>query len=118
VREARRDLEQMMDLSMATDWRPPVVETDATSGEGVAELWEAIARHRGHLLDSGLLEARRAERLDQELRRMLVARLLERLEPLVSGEGFAEAVRGLAEGRLDPYEAADRLLEGQQGRAL
>ena len=27
-------------------WRPPVLEVAATTGEGVAELWEAVGRHR------------------------------------------------------------------------
>ena len=49
VREARRDLEQMLDLSAASDWRPPVVETVAATGDGVDGLWEAVAGHRAHL---------------------------------------------------------------------
>ena len=39
VREARRDLEQMLDLARPGAWRPEIVETTATAGEGVAELW-------------------------------------------------------------------------------
>src|SRR6202020_1783510 len=56
AREARRDLEQMLDLSTLGAWRPPVIDTIAATGEGVAELWSEIARHRAHLLDNGLLE--------------------------------------------------------------
>jgi len=111
VREARRDLEQMLDLSTTGEWRPPVVETVAVSGEGVEELWGVIARHRAYLYDSGALEDRRAARLAQELRRVVMARLLLQVEEVDAGEGFAEAVAALVEGRLDPYQAADRLLE-------
>ena len=60
VREARRDLEQMLDLSAAGDWRPPVVETVAATGEGVDELWGEVARHRAHLLAGGALARARA----------------------------------------------------------
>ena len=49
VREARRDLEQMLDLARPGAWRPEIVDTTATAGEGVAELWAAVARHRAHL---------------------------------------------------------------------
>jgi len=74
VREARRDLEQMLDLARPGAWRPEIVETKATAAEGVAELWRAVARHRDHLVDSGQLAVRRTDRLAQELRRVLLAR--------------------------------------------
>ena len=114
AREARRDLEQMLDLSAPADWRPPVVETSAADRSGIDELWGAVAAHRAHLLADGRLARRRADRLERELRRVLSARLAQRIERSGSGEGFAEAVRALVEGRLDPYEAADRLL-GETG---
>jgi LAO/AO transport system kinase len=111
AREARRDLEQMLDLSSLGAWRPPIVDTVASSGEGLAALWDEIARHRAHLRQSGKLEQRRAERLGHELRRVLMARSAARIHELASGEEFAGAVKALAAGELDPYQAADRLLE-------
>ncbi len=112
VREARRDLEQMLDLGRPGTWRPEIIDTTATAGDGVAELWSAVARHRAHLRDSGQLAVRRADRLAQELRRVLVARTEVRIDELVAGEEFATAVKALAAGELDPYQAADRLLQG------
>jgi LAO/AO transport system kinase len=111
AREARRDLEQMLDLSSLGEWRPPVVDTVASSGEGLEALWDEIARHRAHLRESGKLEQRRAERLGHELRRVLMARSAARIDELASGEEFAGAVKALAAGELDPYQAADRLGE-------
>jgi LAO/AO transport system kinase len=111
AREARRDLEQMLDLSSLGSWRPPIVDTVASSGEGLAALWDEIARHRAHLLESGKLEQRRAERLGHELRRVLMARSMARIDELAGGEEFAGAVKALATGELDPYQAADRLME-------
>ena len=40
--ETRRDLLQMLDLGAATEWRPPIVTTVATTGEGIGELWGAV----------------------------------------------------------------------------
>ena len=114
VREAERDLNQMLDLSALGDWRPPIVATSADRGEGIAELWTEVARHRRHLLETGELERRRAARLELELRRVLEARLAEDVEHLSGGEGFAEAARALAERTLDPYQAAERLLEAHR----
>jgi len=112
VREARRDLEQMLDLARPGSWRPEIVETTATAAEGVAELWQAVARHRDHLMSSGQLAVRRADRVAQELRRVLVARTEVTVDDLVAGEEFATAVKALAAGELDPYEAAEGLLAG------
>jgi LAO/AO transport system kinase len=110
VREARRDLEQMLDLARPGAWRPDIVETTATAAEGVAELWQAVARHRDHLLQSGQLAVRRADRVALELRRVLLARTEVKVDELVAGEEFTTAVKALAAGELDPYEAADGLL--------
>ncbi len=56
--ETRRDLEHMLDLGLgrAPDaWRPPILAVVATTGEGVPEVWAAMAQHRRHLTDSGEL---------------------------------------------------------------
>ncbi len=114
AKEARRDLEQMLDLATKRqpgDWRPPVVETVAATGEGVDELWATVGEHRAHLRSTGLLERRRAERLEQELRRVLTARVLERVHGLAAGAAFEDAVGRLVTGQADPYTVADRLLD-------
>jgi LAO/AO transport system kinase len=109
AREARRDLEQMLDLSSLGQWRPPIVDTTATSGEGLEDLWGQIARHRAHLVETGQLVQRRADRLAHELRRVLMARMAMQVDDLASGEEFTSAVKAMAAGELDPYQAADRL---------
>jgi LAO/AO transport system kinase len=110
VREARRDLEQMLDLSALGDWRPPIVETTASTGDGIEDLWAEIARHREFLMATDALEERRAERLAHELRRVLLARSAARIAEVAAGEEFAGAVKAMAAGELDPYQAADRVL--------
>ena len=110
AREARRDLEQMLDLARPGAWRPEIVDTTATAAEGVDELWGAVARHRAHLLEAGQLTSRRADRLALELRRVLLARTEVHIDELVAGEEFTRAVKALVAGELDPYQAADRLL--------
>ena len=110
VREARRDLEQMLDLARPGTWRPLVLETTATGGEGIGELWRAVAAHRDHLVDSGQLAVRRADRVARELRRVLLARTEVKVDELVAGEEFSTAVKALAAGELDPYQAAESLL--------
>jgi len=111
VREAKRDLEQMLDLSQLGEWRPPIVETVAQSGEGVQTLWDTVAQHRSFLEDSGELELRRADRLREELRRVIQARLIDQIEHVADGEEFNKAVDDLVRYATDPYSAADGLLD-------
>jgi LAO/AO transport system kinase len=110
AREARRDLEQMLDLSTLGAWRPPIIDTTAINGEGVDLLWSEIARHRAHLISTEELVHRRSERLAHELRRVLMARSAVLIDELAAGEEFTSAVKALAAGELDPYQAADRLM--------
>jgi LAO/AO transport system kinase len=110
VREAKRDLEQMLDLSRPGSWRPEIVETTASTGSGIDELWAAVARHRAHLETAEELVGRRADRLGQELRRVLSARAEARIAELAASEDFASEVKALVAGEADPYQAADRLL--------
>ncbi|MGC8462311.1 MAG: methylmalonyl Co-A mutase-associated GTPase MeaB [Acidimicrobiales bacterium] len=111
VKETRRDLELMLDLTTPGDWRAPVVETVANTGEGTDELWDAVERHRSYLVASGQLGQRRRERVEHELEQVLLARLRERVGELRAGASFAGLADKLVAGALDPYEAADRLLD-------
>ena len=84
--------------------------TTATSGEGVPELLAALDRHRSAARAGEATEARRARALAQ-IRAVMADRLADRLrEPALAA--LAESViDDVAEHRVDPYAAADRLLE-------
>ncbi len=110
VRELRRDLEGMLDLSQLGSWRPPIVETVASDGTGVDDLWATVAAHRAHLLETGALSTRRARRVADELRRVVAARLAERVESVADGLTFQAQVDALVARATDPYSAAELLL--------
>ena len=112
VEETRRDLEQMLDLSELPkdSWRPPIVATVANSGEGVAELWEAVGRHRAFAEESGLLAERRQFRLREEMREIVAARLRERARQVCTGERWDELTDEVLGRRVDPWTAADEML--------
>jgi LAO/AO transport system kinase len=109
--ETRRDLDNMLDMSMTMGaWRPPVVATVASTGDGIAELWAAIGRHREHLEGSGELEARRQRRLGDELSEVLVRRLEARVHELDDGKAYQQVREGVVDRSIDPYSASDELL--------
>jgi LAO/AO transport system kinase len=111
--ETRRDLENMLDLNPNMgEWRVPVVLTTASSSEGVDKLWTAISEHRAYLEASGEMERRRRQRLIDEMNRLLV-HLLERDVRSLAGEAYFQSVTAeLLARRLDPHDAAARLLAG------
>jgi LAO/AO transport system kinase len=112
ARETRRDLELMLELTELGDWRPPIVETVASAGEGVDELWETIEAHRSHQIDHGTLSELRRHRLEREFHQILMARVAEQIDRLMADSPFAGIIAELTAGDLDPYQAADRLLAG------
>ena len=111
--DTRRDLENMLEMTATPEggWRPPIVETVAAKSDGVDLLWSAVADHKRFLEKGGLLAQRRARRLSDELRSILVHRLEERATNSASGPTFDELHADVVARRLDPYSAADRLLD-------
>jgi LAO/AO transport system kinase len=109
AKETIRDLKAMLDMSAVKDWRPPVVETVATTGSGIDELWDALAEHRAFLDDDRLYERREA-RLRDELRRIVRARLEQQVADNATGERFEKLVARVSRREIDPYAAADELL--------
>jgi LAO/AO transport system kinase len=109
--DARRDLDNMLDMNMSMGaWRPPIVTTVGSSGEGVAELWEAIGDHRAYLEREGVLEARRERRLLDELSEVLVRRLEAKVHDLGRGEAYGQIREGVLDRTVDPYTASDELI--------
>ncbi|MBW3615301.1 MAG: methylmalonyl Co-A mutase-associated GTPase MeaB [Actinobacteria bacterium] len=108
--QARQDLQDALDYATRDRHRPAIVETVAVSGEGVAELWEAIEAHRSWLASTGELAARRACRIDDELREIVARRLEQRADELCRGEPFARLRRAVLDRQIDPYSAAEDIL--------
>jgi LAO/AO transport system kinase len=110
ARETRRDLELMLDLTELGAWRPPIVETVASTGVGIEELWTAIGEHRSHQIEHGTLERMRRQRLEREFHQIVTARVEERIDALTAADYFAGIAEAMVAGDINPYEAAERLL--------
>ncbi len=110
--ETAHDLEGMLDLTARGAWRPPVVRTVGTTGEGADDLWAAVARHRAHLEAAGgaALRSRREARLHDELALIVQQRLRVRAEALLDAAGRQRLDAEVLAGRLDPWSAADQVL--------
>jgi LAO/AO transport system kinase len=114
VEETRRDIEQMLELSDLPHeaWRPPIIATVGSTGEGVPSLWEAILEHRAAIEQSGELLQRREFRLREELREIVARRLEQRARDICTGERWDSLQSGVLNRSIDPWSAADEMLKG------
>lgn len=88
--DARRDLELMLELSHVTGseeafgWRPPILMTTATSGEGLDQIPTALDAHLAHLDATGQRADRRRRRQQAEVRSRLEQIALARIDRAVT----------------------------------
>jgi len=117
------ELRQMIDMGQQKykegKWTPPILKVEAVFDRGVAELLEAIEKHRAYLRESEgdqhLL--RRALRIREELAEMIKSRLIQEvLDQLIEGGEFERAVEAILAGETDPYTASDNLVLSKLGR--
>jgi GTPase len=106
-----RDITQMLHLGAARDWDPPVVLTEAQDGKGVEELWDAVERHRQQISASGELRRRRVARNRHEIVEIALGRIRKAIVEVGDSELLDSLAVQVTEHGLDPYTAADKLLE-------
>jgi LAO/AO transport system kinase len=94
------------------DWRPPIVKTVASRGEGVDEVVEALEKHRAWLESTGRLAERRHRRACEEVEAIAVTALRERMGDLHGDQRLDTLADRVLAGETDPYSAADELIEG------
>ena len=110
-----REIQHMLGLGEARkpgEWRPSVVKTIATKPHGVDDLVEAIDKHQAWLRQGDELRQRRVARAAHEVESIAVQTLRARMGEAQPGEASLDVLAAdVVDGRVDPYAAADRLLE-------
>jgi LAO/AO transport system kinase len=91
-------------------WLPPVLETVALDGTGVAELADELARHRAWLSESGELDRRLLDAAAERIRSIAKELLLQRLGDPATASPFGRLAREVATRKLDPHAAARMLI--------
>jgi GTPase len=103
-----------MNLNLNPDksaWRPPVLKTMALSGEGVADVLDAVSRHQSFLSERGLRSQKEAARFHEELRELLQRELLQRTLDNLPATRWAELIQEISGRKLDMYSAAEMILQ-------
>ena len=99
------------DTEEPMSWTPTVIETIATTGEGVEEFADAVAAHTTHRNGSAEATSRRHQRAAATLQRLLRSDLSEISERLLDANGgLSELAAAVAARDTDPYTLVDRLV--------
>jgi LAO/AO transport system kinase len=110
-----RDLRNMLALGNTGPgrWKPPIITAVAAQGprdEGVAELVTRLNAHWDWLRSSGELPRRRRVRAREEITALAFAALRDRVT-----ENVDELAARVADGTLDPFQAAEEILARRAG---
>jgi LAO/AO transport system kinase len=92
----------------AGEWKPPIVKTSATAGQGIDRLWDEIRRFRDHTATSS--GARRRVRQEYRLRELLAHQFMQRVERALPAGEFDRIVDGVTARDVDPYTAAAEIV--------
>jgi LAO/AO transport system kinase len=106
------EVRSILGLAHGGDWQPPIVLTDATTGENVPELWAKLGEHRAYLEQSGQLEERRRRNLAGEVFSVASARAKQHIEHAVTDDPELRRVLDAVTRReLDPLSAVREILQ-------
>ena len=103
----------MLSLSprAAGAWRPRIVSTIAHRGTGIDDVVAAIEAHREWSAGSGELQRRRHRRARDEIEAIALTGLRQRFAGMHGDSRLDDLAAAVLAGELDPYSAADRIVE-------
>ena len=107
------ELSLMLDLSPAKSaWRPPVVKTVGTLGEGVSELAEKILAHRKFLEEGEGLVKKRNIRAREEIINLIEKEISKYIHKMLKYDvSFDEVIDQVVARQKDPYSYAQTVTE-------
>jgi LAO/AO transport system kinase len=98
-------------------WNPPVIQTVATTGDGVVELIDAVEEHARVMARTGELEERRRRRLITHTRDVVERLLRQRVWAAWNGQQrLAEGLERVAAGETSPYHLAAEIIDAGLGQ--
>ena len=106
------EINAMLDLdSRERSWRPPVLLTNALTGDGIPELVDMIGKHMSYLQETGLLKQKGLQRSRDELEQIMEYKLTRELFTRLRGTPeYEQAIKKIAGRNDDPYSVAERLI--------
>ena len=106
-------LQLKKDSGNGCGWKEPIVATIATENKGIDELLQRIEEHGQHLINSGQINTKRAERTKSELLDIINRQVAKAVNKAI-GEGGErhDIIEKMAlTSEIDPYTAADMVIK-------
>jgi LAO/AO transport system kinase len=111
-----KQLHAFLTLNKDQDWDIPILKTVAHKEEGVAELADAVDRHRAYLDESGRMAEVVRHRAHRQLLSLAQSQLLARVLASAKDSSTVETlVEAIAKREVDPHTAAERLVAAAEG---
>jgi LAO/AO transport system kinase len=114
----KAELEMMLQLRQSAEWTVPVLLTEAHTGQGVAELLDAVVRHRDFWQASGRGAARSASARQEEFVAVLREEIGRRLEDHLGNGTLGALLQQVRRGEIDPYRAALQVMQDEDSVRL
>ncbi len=112
MQRLRRELRTMVELGefAQDDWKPPVIETIATSNQGIATLADTIFEHLEWIDTHGEAEAIERERLNHYITLIAMGELERAMAREFGTTSWLEGLQDVSARKTSPYDAAQELL--------
>lgn len=107
--QTRKDLLDSVSL-ISSESMPDIMETVATTDEGVLELWQAITAHHARLISSGELGERRHNRQRGLIRRIISDQINLLMDDAFNTEEVTTLLEKSTVGEVDIHKALRRVL--------
>lgn len=117
VKRLRRELRTMIEMGQnfgEDDWKPPVLETVATKGDGVEALMEQIFAHAQWLDDHGASAQIERDRLNHYIQLIALGQVEREIAECTAQQRWSDMLEHVRQRATSPYDAAQDLL-GQLG---
>ncbi len=109
------ELNLMLDLnasSASNPWRPPVLKTVGTMGEGIPQLVEQILKHRKFQEENKGLSGKRNERAREEIITLIEKEISKYVHKMLKYDlNFEEMIEQVVARKKDPYSYAQKVTE-------
>jgi len=116
--QVQQEVIAMLNISPRFDgWQPPVLKTVATTGEGIAELCQALNRFQGFSEKGEVKKLRRREHWRLRLLDLLRQTLFEKaVAELVQDGWLDQRIEDLLSRKCDPYSLVEEIIAGFQAQ--
>ena len=110
ARQTFRYVREAVSLRPRGGWRPPIVQTQASTGQGVDDLQRALDSHREYLASDGRLLERRRQIARAQITDMVTAEITAHVDSAIqTDDGIDSFLTDVAARKLDPVTVVNAI---------